>query len=173
MIFSAITIFLHYFISRTNLIPIAMPFNGKNYYFPEKWETNELSSLIKFFDLQDPFENTNKKGTLTSSAKANGGKGNRRMSTSLQVDFNGNVAGDAAGGEGKRRASSANRLSQSWGGGNNIGEGGGTIGGGGSRHGSITRSSLLGGLSSSITSSLKGGSQANLAKLLVSESKVT
>lgn len=130
------------------------------YYFPAKWEANEMEALVGFLGLEDPSLSSTKLGGIRggslrgSSGGKKGGSGNGSGSGS------GNAGGGrrGAGENGGRRR--GGRLTASW----NSLQGSPSSGEGGA---APAVSGAVGGLSSSFTSLFKD-SAGKLTKPLVS-----
>ena len=119
------------------------------YYFPAKWEANEMEALINFLKLEDP----------SSKAKSGGGirGGSMRQNNDLSNSFTGKSSRGGGGRRGNRRATTATSI-------------GGTSGSW--QSGDTNSPGSTGGLGASITSSFKlglGDSAGKLTKLLVSK----
>ena len=138
---------LHAFMCHTHIYYRTEVFD--KYYFPAKWEANEMEALINFLKLEDPF----------SKAKSGGGirGGSMRQNNDLSNSFTGKSSRGGGGRRGNRRATTATSI-------------GGTSGSW--QSGEANSPGSTGGLGASITSSFKlglGDSAGKLTKLLVSK----
>ena len=78
------------------------------YYFPQKWETKEMESLISFFGLEDPALRC---GGSSGRRRGSGNSKNRSSSTDRRSRLRGSKG--SSGGEGKGSSSSLDVLSSS------------------------------------------------------------
>ena len=139
---------LHAFMCHTHIYYRTEVFD--KYYFPAKWEANEMEALINFLKLEDP----------SSKAKSGGGirGGSMRQNNDLSNSFTGKSSRGGGGRRGSRRATTATSIV------------GGTSGSW--QSGDTNSPGSTGGLGASITSSFKlglGDSAGKLTKLLVSK----